>query len=76
MKCLLKTWPKSNPSRGHAKRLGPAMRAHLAGVALLFALAFLLPALSVCADTAIHIVSTRNSYVFSESLTFAVEADT
>ena len=51
------------------------MHAHLAGVALFFALALLLPAFPACADAPIHIVSTRNDYVFSESLTFAVEAD-
>jgi len=68
-------WPRPNPSQDSARRSGPAAHRSPGGIAILFILAFLLAALPVRADTTIRIASTQSSYIFGESLTFAIEAE-
>jgi len=73
--CLCKIWLKSNLRRHEASRQQHGVRFELAGVVLLLVLSLLIWVSSVQAEAPIRIVSTQNAYVFSQSLTFVIEAD-
>ena len=74
MTYLLRTLPESNPSPDDASRLRPGAHRPRGGAVLVLVLVLLLWALPVCADAPIDIVSTQSRYIFSESLTFVIEA--
>lgn len=71
--CQKKTWPRWNPD-DHRQRLGLILVRVLA-IVLVLALSVHLSAASVCAQAAIQVISRQQSYTFSESLNFAIEAE-
>lgn len=71
--CQKKTWSRRSPDPYTSDKRISLIRP--IATALLLLLAGCLPAISVRAETAIQVVSREQSYVFSESLKFVIEAE-
>jgi len=70
--CQKKTWPRRSPDPRPAGKRSSRIRS--IAIALLVVLAGYLSAPSVHAETAIQVVTREQSYVFSVSLKFVIEA--
>ncbi len=68
---LKKTWPKGSLDRQHFAEISLV---RLTLILLLLSLFVWLPCIPVHAETEIQVVSRQQSYIFSESLTFSLEA--